>query len=571
MTNEIKLGYEVGTGKVVNVRLGHLIVTGITQLSGKTTTLEALIKRSAQKAIVFKTKIGERSFTQGTEIPPFFRDRSDYEFVKSLIEAYTKEKLFLEKGTLMRLTKGSSSLLDIKKRVDEEIATGKLRGLNLEIYTRLQHYLENLIPQIQYANLSKTLTVYDGINIMNLERFGEEAQSLIIQSVLDEVLKTMHDLIIVLPEAWKFSPQKYNNPCKRSLEAFIRQGAASGNYIFVDSQDMAGVDKIPLKQISTWILGYQSEKNEVKHTLDQIPLPAKQKPKPEEVMQLRKGQFYVSTYDSVAKTYVQPAWLDDKTARDIATGSLDVEQVKAPSSLAPYTLAPPRADPSASRALEVRFDDSQIRKELTELRIDFFNKVQELQDMQQKQGEHIFILESKPSPVPDVQELVAQVLQKMPTQASRAPAPLNMDAIVQEVLKRVPRSEGSAYTVAPLEKLRRDFLEEAKASVLGKVSELNEEQKKMLKYIEAQGKTMTITWIIEKCLFKDPHSGGIRTRVADELKGMASAELIGYDPKHGYSPNLKGVITKYCAQHDAKPDEIESVYSHVLMEMLGSK
>ena len=565
MENEIKLGYEIGTGKVVNVRLGHLIVTGITQLSGKTTTLEALIKRSEQKAIVFKTKIGERSFTQGTEIPPFFRDRSDYEFVKSLIEAYTKEKLFLEKGTLMRLTKGSASLLDIKRRVDEEIAAGKLRGLNLEIYTRLQHYLENLIPQIQYANLSKTLTVYDGINIMNLERFGEEAQSLIIQSVLDEVLKTMRDLIIVLPEAWKFSPQKYNNPCKRALEAFIRQGAASGNYIFVDSQDMAGVDKIPLKQISTWILGYQSEKNEVKHTLDQIPLPAKQKPNPEEIMQLRKGQFYVSTYDKVAKAYVQPAWLDDKTAKDIALGKIDVETVAAPHSLVPLS----RAQSNGGQAIaEVRFDDSQIRKELTELRIDFFNKIQELQNMQQKQGEHIFALESKPSPALDTQELVAQVLQKMPTQISKASAPVNIDAIVQEVVKRIPHSEGRAYIVAPLEKLRKDFLEEAKALVLSKVSELQEEQKKILKYIEVQGKTLTISWIIEKCLFKDPTSGGIRTRVAEELKRMAADELIGYDPKHGYSPNLKGMIAKYCSQHDAKPDEIESVYNHVLMEML---
>jgi len=35
-----------------------------------------------------------------TEIQAFFRDRSDYEFVKSLIEAYAKQKLFLEKGRL---------------------------------------------------------------------------------------------------------------------------------------------------------------------------------------------------------------------------------------------------------------------------------------------------------------------------------------------------------------------------------------------------------------------------------------------------------------------------------------
>ena len=157
MVKEIKLGYEIGTGKVVGIKPSHLIVTGLSQLSGKTTTLEALTSRSGLRAIIFKTKVGERSFSQGTEAPPFFRDRSDYEFVKSLIEAYSREKLFLEKGTLMRLCKGSASLIDIKKRVDDEMAAGKLRGLNQEIYTRLQHYLGELIPQIQYAAFSNTL------------------------------------------------------------------------------------------------------------------------------------------------------------------------------------------------------------------------------------------------------------------------------------------------------------------------------------------------------------------------------------------------------------------------------
>ena len=125
----IKLGYEIKTGKEIGIKPSHLIVTGITQLSGKTTTLEALIKRSGLKAIVFKTKVGEKSFTEGIEVAPFFKDRSDYEFVKSLIEAYAREKLFLEKGTLMRLCKGASSLIDIKKRVDDELSEGKLRGL----------------------------------------------------------------------------------------------------------------------------------------------------------------------------------------------------------------------------------------------------------------------------------------------------------------------------------------------------------------------------------------------------------------------------------------------------------
>src|SRR3990167_10416835 len=131
MIKDIKLGYEIGTAKEIYIKPSHLIVTGITQLSGKTTTLEALIKRSGFKAIVFKTKIGEKSFSDGTETPPFFRDRSDYEFVRSLIEAYAKEKLFIEKGTLMQLCKGSASLLDIKQKVDETLAGG-LKGLKEE-------------------------------------------------------------------------------------------------------------------------------------------------------------------------------------------------------------------------------------------------------------------------------------------------------------------------------------------------------------------------------------------------------------------------------------------------------
>lgn len=59
MMKDIKIGYELGTAKQISIKASHLIVTGVTQLSGKTTTLEALIKRSGFKAIVFKTKIGQ--------------------------------------------------------------------------------------------------------------------------------------------------------------------------------------------------------------------------------------------------------------------------------------------------------------------------------------------------------------------------------------------------------------------------------------------------------------------------------------------------------------------------------
>ncbi len=560
----IKLGYEIKTGKEVGIKPSHLIVTGVTQLSGKTTTLEALIKRSGLKAVIFKTKIGEKSFTEGTEIAPFFRDRSDYEFVKSLIEAYAKEKLFLEKGTLMRLCKGSASLVDIKKRVDDELAEGKLRGLKEEIHTRLQHYLENLIPQIQYANLSSTLDLKEGINIMNLERFSEEAQSLIIQSVADEVLKTMKGVIMVIPEAWKFLPQKYNNPCKRVVESYIRQGATNQNFIWIDSQDMAGVDKIPLKQISTWILGYQSERNEVKHTLDQISLPKKMKPKEEEIMGLRKGHFFLSCYEGVYNVYVQPSWLTDEDAIKISKGKLDVDKIEAPDNLTPYSRPTQEKE---SGKVEIRFDDSKIRKDLIELRSDFFNKIQELQNFEQKLASELYNLKAQKVEINE-DELISKVLQKMPTLSPTSSSNINKDEIIKEVLLRVPQSVGNVvYEVAPLEKIKKDFLEEAKNKILEEISGLSDRQKKMLKFIESQGKTCSTSLLMENALLIKSKSGS-RNEVVKLLKEMENLELIIFDAKNGHKPSLKDKIEKYLFPQEAKPEEIEQVYNHILMEML---
>ncbi len=562
---KIKLGYEIKTAKEIGINPSHLIVTGITQLSGKTTTLEALIKRSGLKAIIFKTKIGEKSFAEGTEVPPFFRDRSDYEFVKSLIEAYAKEKLFLEKGTLMRLCKGSASLIEIKKRVDDELAEGKLRGLKEEIHTRLQHYLENLIPQIQYANLSSTLDIREGINIMNLERFSEEAQSLIIQSVADEVLKTMKGVIIVIPEAWKFLPQKYNNPCKRVVESYIRQGATNKNFVWIDSQDMAGVDKIPLKQISTWILGYQSERNEVKHTLDQISLPKKMKPKEEEIMSLRKGHFFLSCYEGVYNVYVQPSWLSNEDAIKIAKGKLDVDKIEAPDNLVPNSRP---IQESKQDKVEIRFDDSKIRKDLVELRNDFFNKIQELQNFEQKLAGEIYNIKASKHELNE-DEIVSKVLQKLPTFNNESVTPVSIDeeSIINKVLARVPSGGMKVYKVAPLEKIKKDFLEEARNKILEDVSGLSDNAKKILKYLESMGRSNT-TQLATKCFLYPSGAGGYSKIILDAVKELDVIQVTELDSKNGHKPNLRERINFLLLDKEAKPEEIEQVYNHILMEVL---
>jgi hypothetical protein len=55
MSGSIHLGYVVGTGEPVEIPLRHTAVTGQTQESGKTTTLEGLISRSGLQAVAYVT------------------------------------------------------------------------------------------------------------------------------------------------------------------------------------------------------------------------------------------------------------------------------------------------------------------------------------------------------------------------------------------------------------------------------------------------------------------------------------------------------------------------------------
>jgi hypothetical protein len=557
--NEIKLGYEVGTGQEVNINLSHLIATGITQLSGKTTTEEALIERSGKRAIVFKTKVGETGFSKGTVIPPYFKEKSDWQYVQSLLEATLKEKLKFERSWIIEVCKGTDNLLQVKANIDKKLSgEERLSGLTRSVYVTLQAYFEMILPQLQYANFSRTLELTDGINIMDLERFSEEIQALVIRSVLDTVLNQFKDTIVVIPEAWKFLPQGRGSPCKLAAEAFIRQGATNGNYIWIDSQDMAGVDKTPLKQISTWILGLQRERNEVEHTLDEIALPNKQKPKPEDIMTLKKGHFFVATPDMTKLVYVQPAWIDEATAIGIAKGEIEISSIKRPEQLVSIQQQV-GSNGHAINPEDIKFY-AKITHDLIELRKDFFAKV----DQQQKQLDGIgrAVMDLKTSqPQIDVDEMTSIILQKIPT--------LNRQEIVDEVVKRIPRMTGTVtYEVSPVEKLNRDFLEAAKNEIVTIINGLDDEQKTSLKFIEAIAKSTNPTEILEKGLHLNT-AGATRQRILGKLSTMAGLELIRKDAGGHYFPNLKQKIQKQIELFNATPQEIEAVYNNILMEMLG--
>lgn len=531
----IKLGYNVPDGEPVSIDPSHLIVTGVTQKSGKTTTVEALISRSGKKAIVFRTKPGEKGITRGTKIRPFFRERSDYRFVKNLIEASSKEKLKIERGTLMRLCKGTGKLEDIQQKVQDRLAGDKGKkptGLKLDIFTILEHYLENVIPQIRQAELSRELALEDGVNIMDLEELGDEVQSLVISSVADEVLNNHTDTVLVIPEAWKFLPQRRGNPCKQSVEAFIRQGATNGNLIWIDSQDMSGVDKQPLKQVSTWLLGYQSERNEVKHTINQISLPKKQKPSADEVMQLGLGQFFLSERGRVEKVYVQPSWLNDESAEGVAEGKWEA-----------ISFQPPEEDIS-----EEFEQESQPKKSGPGI---YNGEIEQLRN--------------------EIKEIRAEI-EQLKQQPEQEYSGLDTQVIVREVLEQLPeRSEGKVVQVNPIEKLKQEFLEDAKQKVQGDIQSLDEEQERILKYVESLGKRTNLSQIMTKCFDLNTTGGASRTRLRDKIDKMVSTGLIRKDNNSRLHPNLIKHIDEYLSIHDGTDQQVQQVYDRILYEMLEDK
>lgn len=561
-SGKIRLGFEIRSGEEVEISPSHLIVTGVTQLSGKTTTLEALIKRSKSKAIVFKTKVGETGFTEGTIIPPYFKEKSDWQYVSALLEATLKERLKFERSWIIRVCKNTSTLAEVKANIDEILAREKLRQLDRSIFTTLQAYLELVLPQLQYANFSRTLVLQDGINIMDLERFSGEIQSLVIRSVLETVLNEMKNAIVVVPEAWKFLPQGRGNPCKQMAEEFIRQGATNGNFLWIDSQDMTGVDKTPLKQVSTWILGLQTEKNEVIRTLDQMPLPKKQKPTPDEIMTLNVGHFYLCSPRVTKKVYVQPSWLDEETAKNVALGKIKVDKLTKPNRIAPFAIAQPEAMKKAPIP-EAQKYYVKIQQDIAELRLDFFAKIQEQQQRTEALAGQLLELRST-NRENSVDEIVSRVLQKLPT-----PTTINKQEIINEALARVPRVSGMVtYEVAPLEKIQKDFLEETKQKILSDVSSLDDEQKKILKFVETQNKGCNQTHILSRCLFVSATSGGTRSRVSQKCRDVASLGLIRMDKNAVVYPYLKNRIEELLGTHNASEQEREQVYNHILMEIL---
>lgn len=309
---DVLLGYEMTTGKPVTIPVAHMAVTGITQASGKTTTLEALIGRSGRKAITFVTKRGESAFRDCPRVPIYFREHCDWMFVSSVLEAYLGEKVKTERVYIMRACEDAKSLRDVAYNVRGMLFQCKA-GAEETIYYVLNEYFKGLLPEVESLPTSDALVLTPGINVMDVSAYSQPLQGLVISSAMEWIAEHENDVITLIPEAWEFIPREHGSPCKTAAIHLARKGACAGNFVWLDSQDLASIDISVRKMVTVYLLGVQREKNEVKRTLDHIPETLR-RPTRAEIMQLERGWFYVSVGHEVRCVYVQPAWLNENAA-----------------------------------------------------------------------------------------------------------------------------------------------------------------------------------------------------------------------------------------------------------------
>ena len=361
MKQSIHLGFEVSTGTPVAIPLGHMAVTGMTQQAGKTTTLEALIARSGLRAIAFVTKRGEASFADAKRIPPYFRERADWVFVASLIDATLAEKNKILRAWLMKVCRNTKTLAEVQRNV--KAAKESARGFAESIYTEIEGYLELVVPQIAELPPARGIKLAAGLNVMDLSPYTTALQALVIRSALDHVYEHEEAVVTVIPEAWEFLPEGRGSPVKQGAETLIRKGGGLQNFMWIDSQDMAGVWKLALRAAPLYLIGVQREANEIRRTLANIP-GSIAKPKAADVATLELGQFYACWSTHAIKTYVQPVWMDPDQARAVAMGQAEPAWPQRSTTSLRHT--PPPEAASTAAAIETESEDIDV-KELEEI------------------------------------------------------------------------------------------------------------------------------------------------------------------------------------------------------------
>lgn len=178
----------------------------------------------------------------------------------------------------------------------------------------------------------------------------------------------------------------------------------------------------------------------------------------------------------------------------------------------------------------------------------------------------------------EAEEERQSLLQELETaKKSKAAAPkkagvagnVDYDYIIAEVLKRIPAGTGGAvYQVAPLEMIKKNFLQEAKDRLIMLLSGFDDEQKRIIKWVEQAGAGRSKKDIYTGCFGPGAGAGHKYQDLNVKVSEMHKAGVVRTDDKARVFPRLAEKIKENLVQYDATEAELDNLYSHVLVELL---
>lgn len=571
----LPLGYAVPSGEPVEIPIAHMVVTGLTQHAGKTTALEALLSRAPGPSVTFRTKRGELAL-RGRRVLPYFRERADWQYVEALLEAALRERLRFERSWIMRATKGATTLREVWDNV-RRLLRGA-RGLHESVYTALDHYLALVVPQVEATHFARALELGPGLNVMELTALSAEMQQLVVRSTVDAIMDDGTGVIVVLPEAWAFLPQTRGGPVKAAAERLFHEGAVLGNFGWLDSQDLAGVDKRFLKHVGVWLLGCQPEANEAEHTLRQLPLTRAEKPSLAAIQSLRRGEFYACWEGTARKVYVQPTWLDEATARAVARGEDDGrrvahvsrEPVAAFRRRFPGLVTGPSGhhQPVDDRQHPVEDpamceEHAKLETEVESLRTKLGEAERTLLEAGRAAGEALKKVIGERDALRRHADAAVRFVDALAALAGPVGA-VSMEALVDKVLARLPAGAASVVLqVTPPEKLRAEFQEAEVARLLGAIAALKPLPRRILRLVETTDGAFVGQKILAERLGRSTQ-GGSWIDFGKAVGELAALGLVEVRERQGLRRRLREKIGQDLAFYQATEADVDATHAQVL-------
>lgn len=327
MTTAIEIGFEMESGKAVKISNNHLFVAGTTS-SGKSETLRALIDRSKDdkaKILIIDSKRPRDYDDFAADVPLYIEKHMEPFMIKDLIESTERLSIKKELPELIRLARVSKSWVELLK-----VAKGRYdnaKGWNKDILEILIALFGRLVDEMDKHTFSKNLELPNNVNVMDISHLTDQLQQIVVSSVIRVMMRKRKRVRLVIDEAHRFVPQGAAAACSRDVIRLVREGRANENFLWMADQTVTGVQKDLLKQMQIWILGRQSELNEAKRTLEQIPQRKSMKITKEDVQTLGLGEFIVVTARWAKITYIWPVWVEREIAIKVAKGEITAEQV----------------------------------------------------------------------------------------------------------------------------------------------------------------------------------------------------------------------------------------------------